>query len=97
MPSEPTDERTLNARLRSWLERVAPSIGVDHVSLRRYLVEVGYLDRTDDGSVYRVVTQPTGAPRFDPRVDGVDIVSLVDEARADVERRRLLHRPAAAI
>jgi len=30
-------------------------------------------------------------------VDGVDIVSLVDEARADVERRRLLHRPAAAI
>jgi len=93
LPADPTDERTLNDALRSWLGHVAPSIGVDHVSLRRYLVEVGYLEREDDGSAYRVVSSPRTAPTFDPRVDEVDVASLVTASRAEVEQRRQLHPP----
>lgn len=47
-------EREVNARLQAWSRDVAPAIAVDHVTLRRLLVDHGYLERPADGGSYRV-------------------------------------------
>ena len=43
VPGERYDEKTVNERLARWCEN-GP---IDHVSIRRYLVEAGYLSRAD--------------------------------------------------
>ena len=47
-------EPEINERLREWKHSVAPALAVDHVTLRRLLVDAGHLERTADGSAYRV-------------------------------------------
>jgi hypothetical protein len=47
-------EREVDAVLREWCRDVAPAIEVDHVTLRRLLVDHGHLERTADGRAYRV-------------------------------------------
>jgi len=52
-------EAELNLRIQSWLELVGHEIQVDHVSLRRHLVDEGYLTRDPAGDTYVPVTNPT--------------------------------------
>ncbi len=47
-------EPEINAQLRAWNREVAAAIETDHVTLRRLLVDYGHLERTADGSSYRV-------------------------------------------
>lgn len=42
-------EPEINALLRDWQREVAPAVQVDHVTLRRLLVDHGHLERTADG------------------------------------------------
>jgi len=46
-------EADLNARLHAWLEALGPRVVLDHVSLRRALVDDGFVARTPDGAAYR--------------------------------------------
>jgi len=48
----PLAEAELNARLRAWLEALGPRVALDHVSLRRALVDDGFVARTPDGGAY---------------------------------------------
>ncbi|MBE1456286.1 hypothetical protein H4W79_000500 [Nocardiopsis terrae] len=45
-PGEEYTEKEVNAAIRTCFD--------DHSAMRRYLVEEGFLDREDDGSVYRL-------------------------------------------
>jgi len=47
-------EPELNAELVLWNADIAPSIEIDHVTLRRLQVDYGHLERTADGRAYRV-------------------------------------------
>src|SRR5262245_16915361 len=58
--------------LRAWKRDVAPAIETDHVTLRRLLVDHGQLERTADGSAYRVGF-PAAGPVFDLAVYDVDV------------------------
>ena len=55
--------------------------GLDHVELRRTLVDHGYLTRTTDGRRYRL--QPR-LLSFASDVDFVDIAAVLAEARAEL-------------
>ena len=46
----PYDEPTLNGELRAWLQSLHAEL--DHVTLRRYLVDLGFLKRDRAGSRY---------------------------------------------
>jgi hypothetical protein len=84
-------EREINERLIAWSREVAPAIQVDHVTLRRLLVDHGHLERTADGSQYRVGFPP-GMVAFDLEIFDLDLRATIGAYR---ERRRRLPRPRA--
>ncbi|WP_370018107.1 DUF2087 domain-containing protein [Planotetraspora sp. GP83] len=55
-PGVDYDERTVNDRLREWCEGGE----VDHVAIRRYLIDMGILSRGN--GIYRVKTSPPPEP-----------------------------------
>ena len=77
-------EREINAVLRAWSRDAAPAIDSDHVTLRRLLVDYGHLERTPDGSEYRIGFPPRPVA-FDLEIDDIDlrstIAAYVDQAR----------------
>ena len=81
-------ERQVNQQLLSWLQDVGCWIELDHVNLRRDLVDLGYLARSKDGSRYWVAVSSRSPTRFAPEVEGVDVHAIVQEGRALIERRK---------
>jgi hypothetical protein len=85
-------EREINERLVAWNREVAPAIEVDHVTLRRLLVDHGLLERNADGSRYRVGFPP-GMVAFDLEVFDLDLRATVAAYREKAQRQR---RPRAS-
>lgn len=86
-------EGEINERLSQWNRDVAPAVETDHVSVRRLLIDYGYLERTADGRKYRVGFPPLPIV-FDLEVDELDLRATVAAYRDYAERRRAQARPA---
>jgi hypothetical protein len=86
-PDRTYAEREINARLEAWRRDVAPAIETDHVTLRRLLVDRGYLERTADGRSYRVGFPPAG-PVFDLEIWELDLPATVAAYRERLGGRR---------
>ena len=82
-------EGEVNEVLKVWCRDVAPAIDVDHVTLRRMLVDYGELERTADGRAYRVGF-PARPVAFDLEVDSIDVRATIAAFRAyrEAERER---------
>ena len=70
-------EKEINEKLKSWLTNIGQSVGLDHVTLRRHLVELKYLERNDDGSYYRVCVYGPNQSMFETTIDDVDAYEVV--------------------
>ncbi len=81
-------EQTLNEGLKAWASEVGMGIAVDHVTLRRYLVDAGYLCRDRQGTTYRVQIGGTGEVRFERAVGSVDSAAVVHAAREQAAIRK---------
>lgn len=81
-------EVEVTERLRGWAAEVGDIPGLDAVSMRRALVDAGYLTRTADGSTYSLATDGPRLQFFDPSVDEVEIALELQNARAEMERRK---------
>jgi 4a-hydroxytetrahydrobiopterin dehydratase len=53
LPGQTLGEKSLNEHLVAWLASLGPRVTLDHVSLRRALVDEGFVERTADGAAYR--------------------------------------------
>jgi hypothetical protein len=78
-------EAEINGLLETWRRDVAPAITTDHVTLRRLLVDHGHLQRTADGTCYRVGFPPQPLV-FDLDVYDVDVRATTAEYRARFKR-----------
>jgi len=89
-PSRNYSEKELNAALQLWILKIGGNFGVDHVTLRRYLVDAGLLARDSTGSRYRV--QSSGHQfTFDSEILSLDLSALLSagkEERAERKRQR---------
>jgi hypothetical protein len=85
-------EAEVNDALRSWLAAVGPGIRVDHVSLRRHLVDEGYITRDAAGHLYTVCASEGSPGEFEPMVDEVDTLGAVRQAQEEREERRRRHK-----
>ncbi|MBD3348998.1 MAG: DUF2087 domain-containing protein [Candidatus Eisenbacteria bacterium] len=81
-------EGVVNRVLESWLEALGPAVRMDHVSLRRYLIDEGYVVRDNAGSVYRVRAAGAQPEEFESEVESLDALEIVRRALTDRERRR---------
>ncbi len=86
-PERRYSERELNDELHKWTTRFGGPVNLDHVSLRRFLVDERYVQRDSAGQSYRLTT--TGWPyTFDPSIEALDLEALIDEARAARELKK---------
>ena len=80
-------EKEVNQVVEEWLAGIGQAIEIDYVTLRRHLVDAGYLVRDLAGTSYRlgleVITE-----LFEPATDAVDPAAVVEEARSRKEQRK---------
>lgn len=89
-------EKALNAALQQWLSEIGSRMEIDHVTLRRYLVDETYLMRDPEGRTYRVNPTGRGLVRFELAVASIDASALIQAAKehtAERKRRRSEARP----
>lgn len=89
-------ERELNAALMRWIGEVGHSLDVDHVALRRALIDEKYLERSPAGEQYRAAI-PRCGEWFAPKVDSIDPALVIQEAmeEARVKREQYQNRPGS--
>lgn len=75
-PMTDYSEKEINALLVRWREEIAPEVEIDHVTLRRLMVDYGELERTRDGATYRV-GYPPRPTAFDLEIDDLDLASTI--------------------
>lgn len=83
----PLDEKDVNVELTRWIA-TSQIAGLDHVTLRRQLVDAGYLLRRGDGSEYRVAPSPPGQPAFEDDAARQDLRVVLDARREEIARRK---------
>lgn len=81
-------EREVNERLIAWLEAISEPHGIDHVTLRRMLVDSRMLIRTTSGSTYQLNTQRLAEIEAVRNIKLADILSQVQDERALRKRQR---------
>ena len=81
-------EPQLNPQLKLWLQDVGAPFHLDHVNLRRYLIDEEFLGRNRDGSRYWVAASSRHQLVFDPEIEEVDVYQLLDQAKAQLVRRK---------
>lgn len=88
----PYSERELNDSLRDWVASIGLEASLDGVSLRRHLVDCGYLLRDRAGRRYAVRVNGNDTVRFDSEIEALDVVDLIwsCRARAIARKRRWL-------
>ncbi len=86
-PRRQYSEAALNEELRKWTALFGGNFNLDHVTLRRFLVDDGYIRRDAAGGAYALVTENLPYA-FDPSLAGLDLESLVTEARRTRELRK---------
>ena len=85
-PQKTYTETDLNQALGQWLVQVGQTIEIDHVSLRRHLVDEGYISRDSAGGLYTVST--AASDQFDPGIDALDPATVIVEAQLERERKK---------
>lgn len=83
-------EEEVNGALGTWIDTVCSSLSLDEVTLRRELVDRGYLLRDDAGSAYSIGPGPADV-RFDPDIGAMDASTVISKAKAERETRRREH------
>ncbi|MDP6037128.1 MAG: DUF2087 domain-containing protein [Candidatus Latescibacteria bacterium] len=81
-------EREVNAVIQGWTMMVGCDMRVDVFSIRRELVDRGYLERDKWGASYRVCETSPGYRLFVPEVNDLDVVMVIEDGRAEIEARK---------
>jgi hypothetical protein len=89
-PARVYSERDVNDRLRTWLSGVGAMLAVDHVELRRWLVDTGVLTRDGFGRAYSLSTPSSQIAAASTALSGHDLDALVRVVR----ERNAAHREA---
>lgn len=80
-------EKEINEELQVWVIRFGRGFGLDHVTLRRYLVDEKYLVRDPAGGTYQLTVE--GLPyTFDESIRGLDLAKLIDDAKQAREQKK---------
>ena len=87
IPGRQYTESELNDELRKWTALFGGNFGLDHVTLRRFLVDERYLKRDSAGASYELETSDLPYT-FDPSIQELDLEGIINEARKARELRK---------
>lgn len=80
-PAVRYSERAVGDVLKRWLEAAGPRVALDHASLRRTLVDEGYLGRDPAGAAYEARWIGRGGIAFEAAVDNLLPLALLIASR----------------
>lgn len=80
-------EKELNEELRKWSAQFGGNFALDHVTLRRYLVDEGYLQRDAAGGTYELASGDVPYALQKP-AEAIDLGEWIEEARKERELRK---------
>jgi hypothetical protein len=81
-------EKEVNDRLELWVLHTGQAENMDHVTLRRGLVDAGYLTRDKDGTRYQVAIPGPKPEFFSQDIEQLDIPQVIETAREEIARRK---------
>lgn len=84
---ESYSESQINGNLRRWISRFGADLTIDHVTLRRYLVDELILRRDQFGTSYSLASENPHFS-FDPSIRELDLDKLVAQSRKDRAARK---------
>jgi hypothetical protein len=82
VPRRSYDEPAVGRLIEEWLDAAGPFVAFDRVTLRRSLVDEGYLERDAAGRSYTVRRSGRGQMSFEPPVNQLDPKSILRAARS---------------
>ena len=88
-PRRAYSEAQVNDLLQAWLEPFSSPFGVDHVTVRRCLVDSRLLARDKAGSTYRLAQSI--AQLIENTAKAVEPAKILAEARLEREKRKRAH------
>lgn len=84
-PEKSYREGEVNETLKAWIATFCEPYGMDHVTLRRQLVDSRLLSRTTSGSTYRINRERLGETEA---VAEIEPAKVLAEVRSDRESRK---------
>lgn len=81
-------ETELNEALQHWLLDIGACLDIDHVTLRRYLIDERYLSRDANGNAYEVNPKGTAFVEFEPSIAAIDTFMVIQAAKDRVAERK---------
>jgi hypothetical protein len=82
-PGREYREPEVNDTIRAWLETFCAPYGIDHVTMRRMLVDARLLTREKNGASYR--SNPAGGRRAEA-IDPAQVLAQIGDERAARKR-----------
>jgi hypothetical protein len=84
-------ESEVNKQLAAWLKSISEPFGIDHVTLRRMLVDSRFLIRTSSGSIYRFNSERVREVEAIKEIEPADVLAEIRNERDVRKRQRPLH------
>jgi hypothetical protein len=87
-PGKTYRETEVNETLKAWLETFCEPFGIDHVTLRRLLVDSRLVTRTASGSTYRVNREGSGEAEPAAAIEPAEVLAEIRGERESRKRQR---------
>ena len=87
-------EREVNDIVRTWLGAAGGMLDVDHVELRRWLVDLAVLERDAYGHAYTLAAVPLRLRQLDSDVTRIDFAGEFADANARESQKRAARKAA---
>ncbi|MGB9639517.1 MAG: DUF2087 domain-containing protein [Anaerolineales bacterium] len=81
-------EKEVNEQIDTWIRGVGQVNYIDRVSIRRLLIDYGFLERAKDGSVYSLVEPQPYAELFADEINEVQVFEELERAREEIRSKR---------
>ena len=85
-------EKEVNQRIQDWLLGPGSTMHVDRVSIRRELIDGGFLQRDPAGKEYRRASGYERVFGFEPDVEKLDLPELVKKEKSRIRERNTRHQ-----
>ena len=95
-PGRSYTEVEVNGLIEEWRTEVGQSLQIDHVTLRRALVDEAYLRRSSAGESYQLEDSVDKQFSFAADVDAIDPQLVVLEAAEEISKRRARYEKKSA-
>ena len=82
-------ESEVNEVLKIWLQTFCAPFGIDHVTMRRLMVDSGILTRDKSGSAYRINPKKTADLDADGAIEPAQVLVEIQSERQTRKRQRL--------